>query len=258
MNASAEAADQIVRMSLNGVEVAAKITGKGAEKLTKLIIYIMQNQTQTKGKARLSQMLKSGKELKIFEVSDKDLAKFCSAAKKYGVLYTVLKDKNVDDGKTEIMVRAEDSAKVAHIYERLGIATVDIATVEETIEKSRNKENTAQPAPERVGKEKSKEEKLVDEILKKPNPTKEEVQNVNPSTARTEKGSNQSEPYSNNKESQPQKNSSLDKSRKPSVRKELNDIRKEQDKRRENKTQKTKENVHKAPKKNKKKKEKSR
>ena len=141
---------------------------------------------------------------------------------------------------------------------RLGIATVDIATVEETIEKSRNKENTAQPAPERVGKEKSKEEKLVDEILKKPNPTKEEVQNVNPSTARTEKGSNQSEPYSNNNESQPQKNSSLDKSRKPSVRKELNDIRKEQDKRRENKTQKTRENVHKAPKKNKKKKEKSR
>ena len=170
----------------------------------------------------------------------------------------MLKDKNADDGKTEIMVRAEDSAKVAHIYERLGIATVDIATVEETIEKRRNKENTAQPAPERVGKEKSKEEKLVDEILKKPSPTKEEVQNVNPSTARTEKGSNQSEPYSNNKESQPQKNSSLDKSRKPSVRKELNDIRKEQEKRRENKTQKTKENVHKAPKKNKKKKEKSR
>ena len=178
MNASAEAADQIVRMSLNGVEVAAKITGQGAEKLTKLIIYIMQNQTQTKGKARLSQMLKSGKELKIFEVNDKDLAKFCSAAKKYGVLYTVLKDKNANDGKTEIMVRAEDSAKVAHIYERLGIATVDIATVEETIEKGRNKETTAQPAPERVGKEKSKEEKLVDEILKKPNPTKEEVQNV--------------------------------------------------------------------------------
>ena len=70
MNASADAAAQIVRMSLNGVEVAAKITGKGAEKLTKLIIYIMQNQTLTKGKARLSQMLKSGKELKIFEVSD--------------------------------------------------------------------------------------------------------------------------------------------------------------------------------------------
>ena len=43
-------------------------------------------------------------------------------------------------------------------------------------------------------KEKSKEEMLVDEILKKPNPTKEEVQNVNPSTARAEKNKSQSEP----------------------------------------------------------------
>ena len=31
MNASAEAADQIVRMSLNGVEIAAKISGKAAD-----------------------------------------------------------------------------------------------------------------------------------------------------------------------------------------------------------------------------------
>ena len=258
MNASAEAADQIVRMSLNGVEVAAKITGKGAEHLTKIIYSILKDQRKTKGKTRLTNMLRSGKELKIFQVNDKDLSKFCSAAKKYGVLYTVLKDKNSNDGKTEIMVRAEDSAKVAHIYERFNIATVDIASVEETIEKSRNKENTAQPAPERVGKEKSKEEKLVDEILKKPNPTKEEVQNVNPSTARTEKGSSQSEPYSKNSKSRHQEDSPRNKSQKPSVRKELNDIRKEQDKRRENKTQRTKENVHKAPKNNKKKKENSR
>ena len=40
MNASAEAADQIVRMSLNGVEVAAKISGKGAEQLAKIIYSI--------------------------------------------------------------------------------------------------------------------------------------------------------------------------------------------------------------------------
>lgn len=31
MNTSAEAADQIVRMTLNGVEVAAKISGAGAK-----------------------------------------------------------------------------------------------------------------------------------------------------------------------------------------------------------------------------------
>ena len=258
MNTSAEAADQIVRMSLNGVEVAAKISGKGAEHLTKIIFSILKDQRKTKGKARLTNMLRSGKELKIFQVSDKDLTKFCSAAKKYGVLYTVLKDRNKDDGKTEIMVRAEDSAKVAHIYERFNIATVDIASVEQTIEKSRNKETTTQPTPQRAGKEKSKEEKLVDEILKKPNPSKETTENENPSTARTKKGSSQSEPISKNKSKEPSADISRSKSQKPSVRKELDDIRKEQETRRENKTQKTKENVNKATRKNKKKKEKSR
>lgn len=243
MNASAEAADQIVRMSLNGVEVAAKITGKSAEHLTKLIYSILKDQKKTKGKTRLTNMLNSGKELKIFQVNDNDLSKFCSAAKKYGVLYTILKDKNGKDGKTEIMVRAEDSAKVSHIYERFNIATVDIASVEKTIEESRAKESDIPSAPERAGKEKTKEEKLIDEILKKPNPTKEEVQNINPSTARAENDLNQSEPYSKNKKSQSQKSLSRDKNSKPSVRKELKEIRKEQEKRTKN--QKTKENVHK-------------
>ena len=258
MNASAEAADQIVRMSLNGVEVAAKITGASAKELTKMIYAILKDQKKTKGKTRLTNMLRSGKELKIFQVNDNDLSKFCSAAKKYGVLYTVLKDKNKSDGKTEIMVRAEDSAKVAHIYERFKIATVDIGSVEKTIENDRKeKVQTEQPVPERAGKQKSKEEKLVDEILKKPNPSKEEVQNVNPSTARTENGSNRSEPSSANKEN-PQAINSPREQKKPSVRKELNDIRQEQDKRRDNKAQRQKQNTHKNPRKNKKKKEKSR
>lgn len=33
MNAGTEAAEQVVRMSLNGVEIAAKLTGKAAERL---------------------------------------------------------------------------------------------------------------------------------------------------------------------------------------------------------------------------------
>ena len=50
MNASAEAADQIVRMSLNGVEVAAKITGKGAEQLAKIIYSILKVSKEVEAK----------------------------------------------------------------------------------------------------------------------------------------------------------------------------------------------------------------
>lgn len=115
MSYSGEAADQVVRLSLNGVEVAAKLSGSAAKQLAIMIYAILKDQKKTKGKIRLTNMLRSGKELKVFAVKDGDLQKFCEEAKKYGVLYCVLKDKNATDGITDIMVRAEDAAKVNRI-----------------------------------------------------------------------------------------------------------------------------------------------
>lgn len=59
MNTGADAADQIVRMTLNGVEVAAKITGTGAKELAVLLYAVLKDQKKTKGKTRLTNMLKS-------------------------------------------------------------------------------------------------------------------------------------------------------------------------------------------------------
>ena len=81
---SGEAAEQVVRMTLNGVEVAAKISGKAAERLA-----VLKDQKKTRGKTRLNSMLRSGKELKVFAIGDRDLEKFCREAKKYGILYCV-------------------------------------------------------------------------------------------------------------------------------------------------------------------------
>ena len=44
MNTGADAADQIVRMTLNGVEVAAKITGTGAKELAVLLYAVLKDQ----------------------------------------------------------------------------------------------------------------------------------------------------------------------------------------------------------------------
>ena len=75
MNTSAEAADQIVRMSLNGAETALKISGKGAEEIAKLLyamIKDMNNESKkTKGQIRLNNLLKSGKKLDIYKLPDK-------------------------------------------------------------------------------------------------------------------------------------------------------------------------------------------
>lgn len=141
MSYSGDAAEQVVRMSLQGAEVAAKITGEGAKHIAVLLYVILKEQNKTKGQVRLTNMLKSGKELKVFAVKDEDLKRFCTEAKKYGVLYCVLKDKNATDGITDIMVRVEDASKINRIFERFQLATVDIGSIKNEIEKEQTKDS---------------------------------------------------------------------------------------------------------------------
>ena len=48
MNTGGEAAEQIVRMSLEGFEVAAKITGAGAKNIAILLYSILKEEQKTK------------------------------------------------------------------------------------------------------------------------------------------------------------------------------------------------------------------
>jgi hypothetical protein len=221
-------------MSLNGVEVAAKISGKAAERLAVLLYAILKDQNKTRGKTRLTNMLKSGKELKVFAIKDNELAKFCTEAKKYGVLYCVLKDTNAGDGLTDIMVRAEDASKVNRIFERFGLATVDFASVKTEIEKAKTsaqKEGEEIPVPDRIMSKEEQLEKFLDVVVaEKENPTAEKQDNQNPSMARTTR-SRQSEHSSESKKDRSDVGA-ISKEReeaRPSVRKELKDIRKEQE-----------------------------
>ncbi len=226
MNTSAEAADQVVRMTLNGVEVAAKITGAGAKELALLLYAILKDQKKTKGKTRLSGMLRSGKELKVFAVKDTDLQKFCTEAKKYGVLYCVLKDRDATDGITDIMVRAEDASKINRIFERFNLATVDMGAVKGEIQRAREAPTEEMPVPERNGGERTADAAFVDRLLQQP-PNKEEAQTQNPTEGRVAK-SRQSEPTSKPKEKAAKGISDAVEPTRPSVRKELSEIRAEQ------------------------------
>ena len=127
MNTGGDAAEQVVRLSLEGFEVAAKLTGTAAKELTVLLVSVLKQEQKTKGKARLTNMLKSGKELKVFSVPNKDLKKFTEQAKKYGVLYCVLRDKysKDDNAPVDIIARAEDASKIQRIFDRFELGNVD-------------------------------------------------------------------------------------------------------------------------------------
>ena len=141
MNPGGDAAEQVVRLSLEGVEVAARISGNGAKNIAMLLYATLKQEQKTKGKARLTSMLKSGKELKVYTITQKDLAKFSQEAKRYGVLYCVLKDRSNTDpnAAVDVIARAEDASKIQRITERFKLATVNRADVALEIQKDKDK-----------------------------------------------------------------------------------------------------------------------
>ena len=229
MNTGGDAAEQIVRMSLEGFEVAAKITGAGAKNIAVLLYTILKEEKKTKGKARLTNMLRSGKELKVFTVKRGDLQKFTQEAKRYGVLYCVLADrKNKDpNAEVDVIARAEDASKISRIVERFDLASVDTATIVNEVEKSKDGKPDI-PEPDMGVQEKAEKDKLLDALMGKP--TQKEETAPNPSVAKTEK-SPLSEP-SSEKPSKSAEGATMTKE-KPSVKEELRKIkesRKEQEK----------------------------
>jgi hypothetical protein len=222
MNNGAEAADQIVNMSLKGIEMLAKITGAGAKNLATYLYAVLKDQKKTKGKTRLEGLLRSGKELKVFAVRNEDLQKFTQEAKRYGVLYCALRDKKNVDGVCDIMVRAEDASKINRIVERFKLATVDTASIKSEIQKSRaEKKGEKAPAEKGTSAEKSTDE-FVDELMSKPaEPPIPRSDSPNPTTATTEKSRPSEHTYERNGRSA---GDATEQERK-SVRSELEEIR---------------------------------
>lgn len=153
MNSSSDAAETMVKMTLQGTEMALKVTGSAAKNIGAILIAISKDKTKSRGKTTLNNMIKSGKELKVFTLSEKDLKTFVKEAKKYGVLYNVLIDKKQSkkDGMVDIIVRAEDAAKINRIFERF----FESATIKS--EKSKEKEDITKEKNEPLNPKKESE-----------------------------------------------------------------------------------------------------
>ena len=127
MNTSGDAAEQIVRMSLEAGEAALKISGTGAQHLAVLLYTVLKEQKKTRGRARMETMVRSGKPLTVFSVKEGDLREFVREAKRYGVLYCAIKGPGGNrDGLVDIMVKEEDAPRINRIVERFRLASVKV------------------------------------------------------------------------------------------------------------------------------------
>ena len=150
MSNSSDAAEQLVHtyieLYLEGTKVALNISGKATKNIIKALYSLSKEQKKTKGQIRLTNMIKSGKELTIFPVARDDLKKNTEEAKRYGVLYSTVIEKNKTnkDCMVDIMVRTEDASKIDRIVRRFNIQTLSKAEIKSEILKTKE-ENSKTP-----------------------------------------------------------------------------------------------------------------
>lgn len=223
MNYSGDAAEQIVRFSLEGVELMLKITGNAAKETAILIAAALKEEQKTAGKSKLSAMLKSGKELTVFSLPQKDLKKFVQEAKKYGVLYCTIKEKGNHDenASIDIITRAEDAPKINRLVERFKLAAVDTTLMTKDMEKTKE---------EREKNEKYEIKDKCDSGFDAPNDEKMETQSVPKKMLGRENRLSEQYLKTQKAEDISEKTKSTEKqnARKPSVKKELKRLAEEQ------------------------------
>lgn len=236
MSTVSDSADEFVKLTLEGFEVMARISGSMVKNVA-IMLYTISKDTskKTKGKTKLSKMLKDKSPLKVFSMKQEDYLKFQKQAKRYGILYCSLFNKKDKDGMVDIIAREDDAVRVDRIIERFKLTSVDLAKVESELDKTEQAkvENKQEEKPEieKSIQEKNTSEDLMNLLLKKQN-IKEENENTNPSQLPSSEKNSPSE----NLLKQNEKNEGIKKEEKPSIHEKLEDIKEQKAKEEQEKT----------------------
>lgn len=148
-----EAADQMVSYSLKGGEVVLRLSGEAAKHLAVYLTALLKQGGPSKGKTTLRRMIADGKELSVQRIDASEIPYFNQMAKKYGVMFVTVKDKQNPDGKCDIMFRTEDAGRVNRIFDRLAISDhPDVAHIKSEIIRSKEERKNPQKARNRSDK----------------------------------------------------------------------------------------------------------
>lgn len=233
MNYGGEAADQIVRYSIEGTEMVLKLSGKAAVNLAMFITALLKDQKKTRGKTRMVRMLREERPFKFFKVDTDRMKEFAKVAKSRGLLFVSIKDKT-NPAQQEIMVFADDAAKIQRVLDTMGLDYLE-ASAATGVSMSASKADREPAAPVKTETVETEQGEVAFEIGDSENeftistPDETGSENfINAGERGTEERQTEkipSEPSSRSNGSSPKQN---DSDERPSVRKELKEIQQEQ------------------------------
>lgn len=135
---SSDAADEVVRIMLNGTEVAVRLAGSGVKNLAAMLIAWSKKEKKPYGKTNMMRLLKSGEELQVISLDREQYKQFKTLAKKK-VLYAPFLNTKEEDGKVEVVISSKSIPLVNYILKKIGYGDVQ---QDESSDLSKKKQST--------------------------------------------------------------------------------------------------------------------
>ncbi len=148
MDVSAEAADVVVRESLQATEAAAKLTLEGMKNVAALLLAIAKQDMKVVGETTAKRIAKDSAPAVVIPIKAEDRAKFQKLAKEFGVLYFIAQKKGNDSGILNVVSNQNYAAQLNAVMEQLGYP-IPQKEQEEEPKKAKSRAPQKKSSPER-------------------------------------------------------------------------------------------------------------
>ena len=149
MDVSAEAADVVVRESLQATEAAAKLTLEGVKNVAALLLAIAKQDMKVMGQTTAKRLARDPAPAVVIPIKAEDKAKFQKLAKEFGVLYFFAQKKGNDNGMLNVVSNENYAALLNAIMQQLGYPIPKKEQEEDTQKKAKSRAPQKKSSPER-------------------------------------------------------------------------------------------------------------
>ena len=149
MDVSAEAADVVVRESLQATEAAAKLTLEGLKNVAALLLAIAKQDMKVVGQTTAKRLARDPAPAVVIPIKAEDKAKFQKLAKEFGVLYFFAQKKGNDNGMLNVVSNENYAALLNAIMQQLGYPIPQKEQEEDTQKKAKSRAPQKKSSPER-------------------------------------------------------------------------------------------------------------
>jgi len=149
MDVSAEAADVVVRESLQATEAAAKLTLEGVKNVAALLLAIAKQDMKVVGQTTAKRLARDPAPAVVIPIKTEDKAKFQKLAKEFGVLYFFAQKKGNDNGMLNVVSNENYAALLNAIMQQLGYPIPQKEQEEDTQKKAKSRAPQKKSSPER-------------------------------------------------------------------------------------------------------------